>query len=123
MYNKTEICSCQITGCENKRYTYRYFLLEGTVNVEVEGEYIKIPSYGIETISEEIIDGKIVGIDGDSIGCVSSIKNRVMELIELLRINSVSPVHLIDVIGVYADYWVEDFDNEAKSILKASILA
>lgn len=123
MYKKIEICTCQALACENKRYTYRYFLLEGMVNVEVEGECIKIPSYGIEIISEEIIDCKIVNIDGDSITCVSSNRNRVIDLIELLKINTVSPVHLIDVVGTYVDYWVEDFDNVARSILKASILA
>jgi hypothetical protein len=123
MYNKTEICSCQISASENKKYTYRYFLLEGAVNVEIEGEFIKIPSYGIEIISEEIIDNKIASIDGELIDCVDSIKNRVLDLIELLKINSVSPVHLIDVVGIYADYSVADFDSEARNIFKASILA
>lgn len=123
MYNKTEICSCKVYDEEGRGYYYRYFLLQSNVKIETCITSINVPAYGIEVISEEISDGKIIHIDGDTLICVSPFKLKVMELIELLKNNSVSPVHLVDIVGAYADDWVEDFDKTARNLSDGHILA
>lgn len=123
MYKKTEICSCKVYDEDGKGYFYRYFLLQSNVKIETCMTNINVPAYGIEIISEEMRDGKIVRIDGDSIMCVSPFKPKVLGLIDLLSNNSVSPVHLVDIVGAYADESVDDFDITAKKLFNNHILA
>jgi hypothetical protein len=119
MYKRMEICNCKVEVEEQVGYVFRYYLLEDTKEISVDESSINVPCYGIEITSERIVNGRIEGIFSDSLNAVSSIKDKVVNLIEFLKNNEVSPYHLIDIIGEYADEWVEDFEKDARCLFKS----
>lgn len=66
--------------------------------------------YGIEVERQDIIDGELVKIERDSVNYISTHKEKVKKLFDLVSKNNVSPIHLIDVIGEYVDEYVSDFN-------------
>lgn len=119
MYKRMEICNCKVEAEEEISYIFRYYLLEDTKKILVNESHINVPCYGIEITSERIVKGRIEEIFSDSVSAVSSIKNKVVNLIEFLKDNEVSPYHIIDIVGEYADEWIGDFDKEAKSLMES----
>lgn len=95
---------------------YKYILLEGEMVHETSGEKILVPCYGVEIIREDLNGNSINAFDEDRIECMSAYKYKVMQLIKKLYINLVSPVHLIDIAGAFADEWVGDFDDVQSNI-------
>ena len=67
-------------------------------------------AYGIEVERQDIIDGELVKIERDSVNYISTHKEKVKKLFDLVSKNNVSPIHLIDVIGEYVDEYVSDFN-------------
>lgn len=63
--------------------------------------------------------GRLEDIFSDSLTVVSSVKDKVVNLIEFLKDNEVSPHHLVDIVGEYADEWVGDFDRDARCLLES----
>ena len=49
-------------------------------------------------------------IERDSVNYISTHKEKVKKLFDLVSKNNVSPIHLIDVIGEYVDEYVSDFN-------------
>lgn len=123
MFKMMEICNCMTELEEGATIMFRYYLLEGTKKININEENINLPSYGIQISSEKTVSGKLVDIYSDLIETVSPNKEKVVNLIEFMGENSVSPIHLIDIAGGYADEWIEDFENEAKSILHSISIA
>ena len=82
------------------RYSYRL------TNKEFHGMMV----YGIEVERQDIIDGELVKIERDSVNYISTHKEKVKKLFDLVSKNNVSPIHLIDVIGEYVDEYVSDFN-------------
>lgn len=119
MYNKMEICNCRVETEGDASYVFRYYLYESTKKITVNATCIEVPCYGIEITSEKLVKGRLEEIFSDRIDVVSSVKDKVIDLIEFLKNNEVSPVHLFDIAGDYADEWIEDFDKEAKSIMES----
>lgn len=119
MYKRMEICNCKVEADEKVVYVFRYNLLEDIKKIIVDELSINVPCYGIEIISEKIENGRLTDIYSDSLMAVSSIKEKVVNLIEFLKDNEVSPYHLVDIVGEYADEWVDDFEKDARGLMES----
>ncbi|MBC2579566.1 DUF6514 family protein [Clostridium sp. DJ247] len=95
---------------------YFYRLLKGKMSITYETDTIEVQSYGIEIERQDLEDGKLVNIERDCVENISTERYKVHNLLKMLYDNSVSPVHLIDVLGDYIDEYIVDFDKEIKSI-------
>ncbi|MBE6055058.1 MAG: hypothetical protein E7212_14385 [Clostridium sartagoforme] len=67
-------------------------------------------AYGIEIERQDLIEGKVVNIERDIINIISNKEEKVKELLNLVYKHEVSPIHLVDILGEYADKYVSDFD-------------
>jgi len=56
------------------------------------------------------LENEMVKIERDSVNYISTHKEKVKKLFDLVSKNNVSPIHLIDVIGEYVDEYVSDFN-------------
>lgn len=95
-------------------HNYFYRIIKGQVTLPIGGEKIVVQSYGIEIERQDIKDGNVVNIERDSINSISPQRHKVHNLLKMLYDNSVSPIHLIDVLGEYVDEYIIDFDKEMK---------
>lgn len=87
-------------GIERK---YKYKLIKSLMGEE--------EVFGIEIERIDIKGDLIIDSFKDSIDLISPIEEKVSKLLKMLYENQVSPIHLIDIIGPYADEYVSDFDN------------
>ena len=98
---------------ENTKYVYFYRLLKGKTSISYSSKDIEeVSSYGIEVERQDILDGKLINMERDSIQNISPERYKVHNLLKLLHDNKVSPLHLVDVIGDYVDDYIVDFDSE-----------
>lgn len=81
---------------------YLYKLLRTNFNKE----YV----YGIEIEREDIQGEKIINIEKESVDIISPKKEKVDDILNKLYGNEVSPIHLIDIIGLDVDKAVFDFN-------------
>lgn len=123
MYQMMEVCNCKTTLDDQKEFLYRYFLVESKKDMLMENKYVSVPSYGIHAVREELLGGKITSIYNDTVESVSPDKSKVMGLIQYLRDNEVSPIHLVDITGEMIDEWITDYDLEAKNVLSQMVFA
>jgi hypothetical protein len=86
---------------DNRECDYSYRLIKS----DFKGTAV----YGIEVERIDYYDDKIVNIERDSIDKISPIYDNVLQLLNLVYENQVSPIHLIDVLGERVDELVEDF--------------
>lgn len=100
---------------DNVQYNYSYRVIKDKVTF-LDGDKQEIQSYGIEIERQDIIDGKLVGIERDSVKCISPHRHKVHDLVKMLYDNLVSPIHLIDILGEYIDEYITDFDEILKDI-------
>lgn len=119
MYKKMEICNCKVEADDQVGFLFRYYLLEDSKKIFINESHVNVPCYGIEITSERFVNGRLKEIFSDSICVVSSIKDKVINLIEFLKENQVSPLHLMDIVGEYADEWVGDFEKDAKCLMES----
>lgn len=82
------------------RYTYRL----------IKKDYNGIDAYGIEIERKDYIGLKNVNLERERIDMVSAHKHKVKQILIKLYNNQVSPIHLLDVVGEYADQHVYEFD-------------
>ncbi len=95
------------------KYVYFYRLLKGKTSISYSSKDIEeVSSYGIEVERQDILDGKLINMERDSIQNISPERYKVHNLLKLLHDNKVSPLHLVDVIGDYVDDYIVDFDSE-----------
>ena len=81
---------------------YLYKLLRTNFNKE----YV----YGIEIEREDIQGEKIINIEKEPVDIISPKKEKVDDILNKLYRNEVSPIHLIDIIGLDVDKAVFDFN-------------
>lgn len=117
MFRRMEICNCKVENDEHVVYVFKYYILEDTKEILINESHINVPCYGIEISSERVVDGRTEDIYCDNISVVSSVKDKVINLIEFLKEKEVSPYHIIDIVGEYADEWVRDFENDARFLM------
>lgn len=66
-------------------------------------------AFGIEVERQDSIKGNVVRIERDEIRKISNAKEKVKELLNLVHVNQVSPIHLVDILGEYVDEYILDF--------------
>lgn len=96
------------------KYTYSYRMVKSKMKLSYSNDNIEVQSYGIEVERVDIIDGAITEIERDCVKCISPDRHKVHNLLKMLYDYTVSPVHLVDVIGDYVDEYIADFDNVVK---------
>lgn len=89
---------------ETTKYEYSYRITEVNLN--------KFILFGIEIERVDYINGKMVNIEREAIDKISEDLNKVEELHKLVSDNLVSPIHLIDILGEYADKYIEEIKEE-----------
>lgn len=101
---------------EKIKYNYFYRLLKGKTSIACETDTIEVQSYGIEVERQDILNGELINIERDCVKNISPNKDKVHNLLELLYYHTVSPVHLVDVLGEYIDEYIIDFDKEISCV-------
>ncbi len=101
-------------GDVNHNYFYR--LVKSQISVSMYGELTKVKAYGIEIESQDMVDGTVVRIQRDCVENISPQRYKVKELLKMVYDNTVSPIHMIDILGEYIDEYTSDFDEMLKDI-------
>lgn len=96
--------SINVLEDENLKYEYSYKIIETKFN--------KHTLFGIEVERVDYIKGKMVNIEREVIDKISDELVKVERLHKLALDNLVSPIHLIDVLGQYADKYIEEMEEE-----------
>jgi len=87
---------------DNKEVKYSFRIIKEKFNF---GQ-----AFGIEVERQDLIEGKVVQIERDSINKISNKEEKVKELLDLVYRYQVSPIHLVDILGEYVDEYVSDFN-------------
>lgn len=69
----------------------------------IKSNYNGMPVYGIEIERKDYIGMKNINIERDKVDMISYKKNKAKEILMTLYRNNLSPIHLVDIIGCYAD--------------------
>lgn len=83
------------------RYAYRL----------IKKDYKGIIAYGIEIERKDYVGLKNINLEREKIEVISPHRYKVKQLLRNLYNNQVSPYHLIDIIGSYADEYAYEFDD------------
>jgi len=83
------------------RYVYRL----------IKKDYKGIIAYGIEIERKDYVGLKNINLERKKIDIISPHRYKVKQLLMMLYNNQVSPLHLIDIIGNYADEHAYEFDD------------
>ena len=98
------------------KHNYFYRLVKGEISVLSYDEPTDVQAYGIEVERQDIIDDMVVCIERDCVESISPQRYKVKNLIKMLYDNTVSPIHMVDVLGDYIDEYIVDFDEVLKNI-------
>jgi hypothetical protein len=82
------------------RYAYRL----------IKKDYRGLIAYGIEIERKDYVGLKNINVEREKIEMISPHRHKVKQLLRKLYNNQVSPFHLMDIIGNYADEYAYEFD-------------
>lgn len=82
------------------RYAYRL----------IKGDYKGVAVYGIEIERKDYVGLKNINLEREKLDAISVHRHKVKVLLMKLYNNVVSPIHLIDIGGSYADEHAYEFD-------------
>ena len=82
------------------RYAYRL----------IKKDYKGIVAYGIEIERKDYVGLENINLEREKIEMISAQRHKVKQLLMKLYTNKVSPFHLIDIAGSYADEQAYEFD-------------
>ncbi|SHK60261.1 hypothetical protein SAMN02745163_04110 [Clostridium cavendishii DSM 21758] len=103
-----DLCRNNTIGDVDYKYSYRI----------TKNNYKDIQVYGIEVERLDYRGNLLVNIERDSVRLISPQIKKVQDLLKLLYDNLISPIHLVDIIGVYVDEYVKDFEiNNLEAII------
>ncbi|MDF2505314.1 MULTISPECIES: DUF6514 family protein [Clostridium] len=97
-------------------YKYEYRITKSNIMLYDYGVNSEVQSYGIEIERQDIINGKTINLERDSVYNISPQRYKVQELTKLLYDNDVSPINSIEILGEYVDEYISDFDDVLKGI-------
>lgn len=100
---------------DDMRCDYSYRVIKNKVAFP-EIYKAEIQSYGIEIERRDIVNGILINIERDFVKNISPCKSKVCSLAQMLYSNTVSPLHLIDILGEYIDDYITDYDEVIKNI-------
>lgn len=69
----------------------------------IKSDYKGIPVYGIEIERKDYVGMRTINIERDKVDMISYKKNKAKSILMKLYRNKLSPIHLVDIIGYYAD--------------------
>lgn len=98
------------------KHNYFYRMVKSQMSVSMYGELTHVQAYGIEVERQDIVDDTVVFIERDCVENISPQRHKVKNLLKMLHENTVSPVHMIDILGDYIDEYISDFDEMLKNI-------
>jgi len=98
------------------KHNYFYRLVKSQISVSLDNEPTIMQTYGIEIERQDIVDETVVFIERDCVENISPQRHKVKNLIKMLYENTVSPIHMIDILGEYIDEYISDFDEMLKNI-------
>ncbi|MGV8983936.1 DUF6514 family protein [Clostridium sp.] len=101
---------------DDVKHNYFYRLLKSQISVSMDNEPTEIQAYGIEIERQDVINDIVVFIERDCVENISPQRYKVQGLIKMLYENTVSPIHMIDILGDYIDEYISDFDEILKNI-------
>ena len=84
---------------KESRYIYRI----------VENSIRNRQAFGIEIERQDFEEGEVINLERDIVDIVASNQRKAEDILMLLFNNLVSPIHLVDIVGEYADLCVNDF--------------
>lgn len=97
----------------DKNHIY-YFKLTKS-NIKMDGTFLpyEFQTYGIEIERHDMVDDKLLKVEKNSIKSISPNRYKVDKLLKVLYDNTVSPIHLIDIVEEYVDSFCFDYDLTA----------
>jgi hypothetical protein len=98
------------------KHNYFYRLVKSDISVLAYDEPTYVQAYGIEVERQDIVDDMIVYIERECVKNISPQRYKVKNLIKILYDNTVSPIHMVEVLGDYIDEYIVDFDEVLKNI-------
>ncbi len=101
-------------GGVNHNYIYR--LVKSQISVLMYGELTKVQAYGIEIETQDMVESTVIHIQRDCVENISPQRYKVKNLLKICYDNTVSPLHMIDILGEYIDEYTSDFDETLKDI-------
>ena len=103
---------------DGKKYKYSYKLIQSYFPRKVTDGIINVNSYGIEVERQDVIENNVVNIERESIVNISPYRHKVHNLLKLIYDNSVSPIHLIEVLGDYIDEYTSDYNSPENNYIE-----
>ncbi len=101
---------------EDVKHNYFYRLVKSKISVSMDNEPTEMQAYGIEVERQDIVDDIVVFIERDYVENISPQRHKVKSLLKMLHDNTVSPIHMVEVLGEYIDEYISDFDEMLKNI-------
>jgi hypothetical protein len=110
---------------QGKKYIFFYRIIKENIilpleewqgAIELEGayrkeDYVEVQGYGIEVERQDITNQGIVKIEKEYIKGITPQRHKAHNLMRLLYQNTVSPIHLYDILEDYLDDYILDFDE------------
>jgi len=97
-------------------FNYSYRIIKNDFFIRLKSGTISVQVYGIEAEREDYKNEELINIERESIEYISPHRHKVQELLKTLYENTVSPIHLIDVLGEHIDEYVIDFEDSKGNI-------
>ncbi|AJA48862.1 hypothetical protein CPAST_c27950 [Clostridium pasteurianum DSM 525 = ATCC 6013] len=113
--NIVDVFTKSITNDEIE-HKYEYRITKSNIEIYNYGVNNDVQSYGIEIERKDILNGKTINLERDSVYNISPHRHKVQQLTKLLYDNEVSPINAIEILGDYVDEYIIDFDNVLKEI-------
>lgn len=99
---------------EVAKCNYYYRMVRNEIKLVNEEESMEVQAYGIEIERQDTVNNMVVNVERDCIKNISPHRHKVHNLLKMLYDNTVSPYHLVDVLGDYVDEYSLDFDEALK---------
>ena len=91
----------KIVNFDDKESRYIYRIVENIIRNR--------QAFGIEIERQDFEEGEVINLERDIVDIVASNQRKAEDILMLLFNNLVSPIHLVDIVGEYADLCVNDF--------------
>lgn len=105
----------KIEAIDGMKRKYFYRLIKSSFPTTLHNERVNVECFGIEVERHDIINNCIAKIERESIERISPHRYKVHNLLKFINDNTVSPIHLIDVLGEYIDQYTLDFNDSIEN--------
>ena len=91
----------KLVSFDDRESKYIYRIVENSIRNR--------QAFGIEIERQDFEEGEVINLERDIVDIVASNQRKAEDILMLLFNNLVSPIHLVDIVGEYADLCVNDF--------------